>query len=364
MEEPALWLRFLDDEDGSPAPRLRVGRGPDAPEIPLTDRARWVLGAISLPRELTPESASDERQRARLGSRLWSSGEITARIPYQHRSTIRHALSDLRRGLGEHGLALEDHLLIDTERGRYALRSGRVAVDLLELHDVLHDPTAFDRRLDAAVADRGEARLAPMSAHLLDEGTFRALDAAIRGSAGRAPHPAITQAPGDESAPAPGDGAPSPPPVSVDEKDRPAPRRRLGLAIGALAGLVAAAIALILVLQGAGRSQAAIRAYGPPRVEVSGGLAHTWSNPLTAGGRPGPEIFPRERVRIACRVHGFTVQDGNSWWYLIDSRPWSRHYFVTADTFYNNGETSGSLRGSAFVDHAISGCSPLPRSLR
>jgi hypothetical protein len=63
-------------------------------------------------------------------------------------------------------------------------------------------------------------------------------------------------------------------------------------------------------------------------------------------------------------VHGFTVQDGNSWWYLIDSRPWSRHYFVTADTFYNNGETSGSLRGSAFVDHAISGCSPLPRSLR
>jgi hypothetical protein len=121
---------------------------------------------------------------------------------------------------------------------------------------------------------------------------------------------------------------------------------------------------LVLVLGSGGGSSAAIHAAGPPRVEVSGGLAHTWSDPLTAEGRPGPEIFPREAVRIACRVRGFTVQDGNSWWYLIDSRPWSRRYFVTADTFYNDGRTRGSLHGSAFVDRAVTACSPLPRSLR
>jgi len=48
-------LSFLDDGDARAAPRLRTGHGPDAPEIELTDRARWVLAAISLPRELAPE---------------------------------------------------------------------------------------------------------------------------------------------------------------------------------------------------------------------------------------------------------------------------------------------------------------------
>ncbi len=67
---------------------------------------------------------------------------------------------------------------------------------------------------------------------------------------------------------------------------------------------------------------------------------------------------------IACRTHDFVVQDGNRWWYLIDSKPWSRHFFVTADAFYNNGRTSGSLRGSAFVDPKVATCSPLPRSMR
>src|SRR5579875_2505398 len=122
MEGWRLWVRFLEGADGAPAPRLRAGAAPDGPEIELSDRARWVLAAIALPRELVPETASDERQRARLGSRVWSSGEITARIPYQHRSTIRHGLGDLRRELGECGLALEDYLLIDTDRGRYGVR--------------------------------------------------------------------------------------------------------------------------------------------------------------------------------------------------------------------------------------------------
>jgi hypothetical protein len=369
MDEPGLWLTFLDEGDGRPAPRLRTGADPGAPEILLTDRARWVLGAIALPRELTPEDASDERRRARLGSSLWSSGEITDRIPYQHRSTIRHALNDLRLRLDAHGLRLEDHLLIDTARGRYALRGGRIVVDLLDLHELLDDPDGFDRRLDAAVPERGAARLAPIGAHLLADPAHRALDTAIQASAARARRAAASPAtpPADgPSTPAPvdpGRNAAGPGPgESAHAPGRSTPRRRVGLAVGALAAILAGVIALVLVLQGGGGSQAAIRAGRPPRIEVSGGLAHTWSDPLTAGGRHGPEIFPRERVRIACRVRGFIVADGNAWWYLIDQRPWSRHFFVTADAFYNNGATHGSLRGSAFVDRAVARCSSPPRS--
>ncbi|MFZ0384365.1 MAG: hypothetical protein WAL22_01765, partial [Solirubrobacteraceae bacterium] len=160
MSAPALWLSFLEDGDAGAAPRLSTGPGPDAVEIELTDRARWVLAAISLPRELAPDTASDERQRARLGPRLWSSGEITARIPYQHRSTIRLALADLRGRLRERDLVLEDYLLIDTDRGRYGVRAGRFTVDVVDLYAVRHDGEALDRRLDDAVGDRSRVQLA------------------------------------------------------------------------------------------------------------------------------------------------------------------------------------------------------------
>src|ERR1700761_7898561 len=157
MSGPALWLSFLEDDDDGTGPRLRDGPGPDAGEIELTDRARWVLAAIALPRELAPESASDERQRARLGSRLWSSGEITARIPYQHRSTIRLGLGDLRSRLRDRNLALEGYLLIDTARGRYGVRAGRMTVDVVDVYALRHDPDALDRRLDGTLGDRRRA---------------------------------------------------------------------------------------------------------------------------------------------------------------------------------------------------------------
>jgi hypothetical protein len=100
-----------------------------------------------------------------------------------------------------------------------------------------------------------------------------------------------------------------------------------------------------------------IHALGPPRAEVSGGVAHTWSDPHLAGGRPGPEIMPGQRVLIACRLRGFKVPDGNVWWYLLASPPWSHRFYATADTFYNNGRTKGSLRGSALVDPKVARCS-------
>jgi hypothetical protein len=67
--------------------------------------------------------------------------------------------------------------------------------------------------------------------------------------------------------------------------------------------------------------------------------------------------MPRQHVLIACRLKGFKVPDGNVWWYLLASKPWSHRFYATADTFYNNGHTSGSLRGSAFVDPKVSHCS-------
>jgi hypothetical protein len=362
MSDPALWLSFLEGADAGPAPRLRIGPEPDAPEIPLTDRARWVLAAVSLPRELTPEAASDERQRARLGSRLWSSGEIMGRIPYQHRSTIRLALGDLRGRLAERQLLLEDYLLIDTDRGRYGIRSGRLNVDLVELYAARGDPDALDQRLDAELPDRRRARLASVCTPLLADTPLRELKEAISASAARAPDPMAWWA----------EGSPPPPEATATEAPGPRanersqesdqgwpparPRHHAMLVRGLLAAAVIVAVVALIPMLASGHHRR-IHALGPPRREVSGGVAHTWSNPHLAGGRDGPEIMKGQSVLIACRLRGYKVQDGNVWWYQIASAPWSKRYYATADTFYNNGRTSGSLRGSAFVDPGVARCS-------
>ncbi len=345
---PALWLSFLEDADFGPAPRLRTGPAPDAPEIALSDRARWVLAAISLPRELAPETMSGEHQRARLGSRLWSSGEIIARIPYQHRSTIRLGLSDLRDRLRERDLVLEDFLLIDTDRGRYAVRTGRITVDVVDLYELRHDPLAVDRRLDSAVGDRRGAQLAPVCSHLLAEAPLRELETAIGASALRAVRPFAPTMP-----PALDGPSVAAEPIGLGERGR---RPRTWLT-RSLAAVVVVAVASALIPMLASGHHRRIHALGAPRREVSGGVAHTWSDPHLAGGRAGPEISPGQSVVIACRLRGFKVPDGNAWWYLLASRPWSHRYYATADAFYNNGHTSGSLRGSAFVDPKVALCS-------
>ena len=61
-------------------------------------------------------------------------------------------------------------------------------------------------------------------------------------------------------------------------------------------------------------------------------------------------------MQITCAIQGFRVADGNTWWYLIASPPWSNQYYVSADVFYNNGRTSGSLLGTPFVDPAVPLC--------
>jgi hypothetical protein len=75
------------------------------------------------------------------------------------------------------------------------------------------------------------------------------------------------------------------------------------------------------------------------------GFRRMWKALLRAGER-----VPR------CRVQGFRVADGDTRWYRIGSSPWSGAYYASADAFYNNGQTSGSLVGTPFVDPNVAGC--------
>ena len=85
-------------------------------------------------------------------------------------------------------------------------------------------------------------------------------------------------------------------------------------------------------------------------------MTHTWTNYSNAGGNQGPSIATSQTVQIACKVTGFRVADGDTWWYRIASSPWSGAYYASADAFYNNGQTSGSLHGTPFVDNAVPSC--------
>ena len=100
--------------------------------------------------------------------------------------------------------------------------------------------------------------------------------------------------------------------------------------------------------------------HGPPPPptypETTGGVTHTWTNYTNAGGTAGPTIAASATVQIACRLQGFRVADGNTWWYRIAASPWAGNYYASADAFYNNGATSGSLKGTPFVDGAVPSC--------
>jgi hypothetical protein len=94
----------------------------------------------------------------------------------------------------------------------------------------------------------------------------------------------------------------------------------------------------------------------PTYPETTGGVAHTWTNYTNAGGYEGPSVPANATIEIACALTGFRVADGNTWWYRIAQSPWNGAYYVSADAFYNNGATSGSLAGTPFVDPQVRGC--------
>lgn len=91
--------------------------------------------------------------------------------------------------------------------------------------------------------------------------------------------------------------------------------------------------------------------------EASRGTANTWTNYTDAAGAQGPSIATGIAVEVACRVSGFAVADGNTWWYRIASAPWSGRYYVSADAFYNNGKTSHGTELRHSVDPHVLNCS-------
>jgi hypothetical protein len=94
-----------------------------------------------------------------------------------------------------------------------------------------------------------------------------------------------------------------------------------------------------------------------PVSETTGpGPVHTWTDCSNAGGNEGPSIPNTTTIQVACRVTGFAVEDGNTWWYRIASSPWNDSYYASADAFYNDGAVSGSLKGTPFVDLNVPSC--------
>lgn len=120
-------------------------------------------------------------------------------------------------------------------------------------------------------------------------------------------------------------------------------------------GVAALALTTIVSLGGIAFASSPVSA-AATYSETTGGVSNTWTNPSNAGGYAGSQIGANQTVQIACKLQGFQVADGNTWWYLIASSPWNYGYYVSADPFYNNGQTSGSLHDTPFVDSAVPDC--------
>jgi hypothetical protein len=93
-----------------------------------------------------------------------------------------------------------------------------------------------------------------------------------------------------------------------------------------------------------------------PHAEVAGGDTETWTDYKNAGGLGGPLIHSGQSVEVSCSVQGYPVADGDTWWYRIASSPWNDAYYASADAFYNNGQSSGSLVNTPYVDEAVPHC--------
>ena len=66
-----------------------------------------------------------------------------------------------------------------------------------------------------------------------------------------------------------------------------------------------------------------------------------WSNPYNAGGSRGKEITKGETVQVSCLDTNTMITSASSGWYLIASSPWNSQYYAAANTFSNNGSSSG-----------------------
>jgi len=92
------------------------------------------------------------------------------------------------------------------------------------------------------------------------------------------------------------------------------------------------------------------------RYEITGGDTNTWSDYLSGGGSAGPRIPKGAAVLVSCRTIGLKLANGNAWWYQIASPDWNNRFYASADAFYNNGQSTGPLADTPFVDEKVPIC--------
>jgi DNA-binding helix-hairpin-helix protein with protein kinase domain len=155
--------------------------------------------------------------------------------------------------------------------------------------------------------------------------------------------------------PVPKPAVPLPPPVFATTTHRRSTRRTvIARALGIVAVAVVAGMFLSNHIPWSGAGSPPPPAAG--RTKVTGALTHTWSNYADADGTAGPVIPAYSSVQVSCRLTGYQVRSGNRWWYRIASPGWDNRFYASADAFYNNDQTSGSLVGGPWVDEAVPMC--------
>jgi hypothetical protein len=85
-------------------------------------------------------------------------------------------------------------------------------------------------------------------------------------------------------------------------------------------------------------------------------IVSVYTDPSSGGGTKGPQINAGSTVQVSCYVIGLPVANGNRYWYRIASAPWNNAFYTSADPYYNNGATSGPLKGTPYVDPAVPAC--------
>lgn len=337
MVQP-LWIYFLADHTRSDSrPTLWIGPRQDGEEVALSDRARRLLAALAVPREL---SRGETGVTAAGPPSTWKSGEILDNANFGARSTLKDALQDLTTKLEENGLAADQYVRI-AEQGRYSL--DHVLVDVVELLRPADESSHRETLLSEVTP--GDLALAPADRALFNHGALAAIDA-LAAQPTEASHasPEHRVAARESTA------------TTADREGSPAgkaAKRRIWIAAAAVVTLVVAIVLLLVLVLPGGEQHPA---ESVTVIEVTGGATRTWSDPQNAGGSPGHSIGTGARVAVRCRLRGYEVPDRDVWWYRLASKPWEGRFYATADAFYNDGRTSGSLKGSAFVDREVPVC--------
>jgi hypothetical protein len=303
-----------------------------------------------------------------------SSQEICDRTS-SDRSIIGRALGDLKEILAEHDLQIDDYVFDNRNDSQYGLRG--VRVDVVEILAARGAPDDADRLLGEITDSPAKLGLAQANRALFSASTLTELAAVLHDAAERTKQAdtdagdgtpttaeATTAEPSERGRQQMGGphGAPAAQrPARVDSRAGTEPdgrrrRRRRAVALGGPVVLAAGAVVVIAIAGGRDKIATPLTPNAPGRLEITGGAARTWSNYQNAGGTPGMSLTKYQRVYVTCRLRGFQAGGTNPWWYRLGQPPWSNRFYASADGFYDNGRSSGPLKGTPKVDPRVPLC--------